>query len=81
MREVFVLLACRASFNIVGYPLVHVGPPVSFLGFVDCFIPAQVTGSRVVVHQGHDTVFHFCDGRDVGLPFRCDSCNGELPRI
>ena len=50
MHEVLVLLADSTSFDVISYPLVHVGPPIPFLGFVDCFISAWVTGRRVVMH-------------------------------
>ena len=62
MCEVLVLLASCTCFDIVGYPLVHVRPPVSFFGFADRFISARMTGSRMIVHQGHDAAFYLNDG-------------------
>ena len=77
MGKVFILLTNGASFHIVRYPLVHVGPPVPFLGFMDCFISAWMTGSGMVVHQGHDAAFYFSDGWYMDFTFWCNSGNGE----
>ena len=77
MCEVLILLAGGTSFDIVSYPLVHIGPPVTFLGLVDCFISARVAGSGVVMHQGHDTALYLCDGRDMDFSLRCNACDGK----
>ena len=48
--EVLVLLTYRTSLDIVGYPLIHIQPPVSFFGFADGLVPTRMAGSGMVVH-------------------------------
>ena len=72
MGKVFVLLACSASLDVVRYPLVHVGPPVAYLGFADGFVPTWVAGGRVIVHERHDTPFYFDNRWYMDLSFRGD---------
>ena len=40
MGNDFILLASGASFNIIGDPVIHLGPLVDFLGFSNGFISA-----------------------------------------
>ena len=75
--KVFVLLAGCASFDIVGYPLIHVRPPIPFLGLADGFISSWVASCGVVVHQGHDATFYFGDGWYMDFAFWCDSGHNE----
>ena len=77
MGEVFVLLTDCASLDIVCYPLVHVGPPVPFLGFTDRFVPTWVSGCQMVMHEGHDFSYYFSDSWHVDLVFWCDCGDGE----
>src|SRR5258708_5504178 len=57
MSHGFILLADGASFDVICYPLLHSRP----LGILTClsegFIPAGVSGGRVVVVNGHQGVF------------------------
>ena len=69
MHEILVLLANCTSFDVISYPLIHIGPPVSLLGFVDSFVSAQMSGSGVIVHKGHNTAFHLGNSWDMDLAF------------
>jgi len=53
MSHGFVLLAGGASFNVVCYPLFHPRPLGIFTCLSKGFIPAGVSGGRVVVMDGH----------------------------
>ena len=48
--EVLVLLASGTSFDIVGYPLVHVRPPVPFFSFADGFVSTRMASCGVVMN-------------------------------
>ena len=50
MRKVLVLLAYGASFDIIGYPLIHIWLPVSFLDFMNSFVSPGMASSGVIVH-------------------------------
>ena len=57
MSHGFILLADGAPFDIICYPLLHSGP----LGILTClsegFVPAGVSGGRMVVVNGHQGAF------------------------
>ena len=54
VRQVFILLAGGASFDIVFYPLVHVGPPVLSLRRLGGFVSPWMSSGGIVVVASHD---------------------------
>ena len=62
VRQVFVLLAGGASFDVVFYPLVHAGPPVLSLRRLGGFISSWVSSGGIVVVASHDLPSQFYFG-------------------
>ncbi len=56
MSDSFVLLAGRTPLDVVCYPLFHPRPLGIFARLLEGFIPARVSGGRVVMINGHQGV-------------------------
>jgi len=57
VSQVFVLLACGASFDVFCDPCPGAGPEVFFVHMSDCFISSGVAIEGAVVPSVHDFVF------------------------
>ena len=54
VRQVLVLLAGSASFDVVFYPLVHAGPPVLSLRRLGGFVSPWMSSGGIIVVASHD---------------------------
>ncbi len=53
----FVLLTVGASFDVIGYPLVHACPFEYLGGFSNGFVLSWVPGCGVIMDKGHQLLF------------------------
>ena len=58
VREVFVLLAVGAAFDVLGDPLVHSWPPVSVGNLSDGFVPSWMACDWSTVVVAEDGSFY-----------------------